>query len=606
MLNQPPTSSPYTTITPLSSSNSATLLPINMLPSSIQQQSPQQQQYSSPIFMNYPMYKGISPNPVDGVLHLEEGASLPSIGILHPNRTLLTDNNKACSKKKSDKTTTTLKQEDNIKRTMRGVVVLDQNSTMTTANGGGSMFNEKMKENTFDWKIQQQNGNNYTLLIPTTTGIKVQESSPQVQLNFNMNPYSSSVVSNNNGQTVQQQQQFNSNGNNNNSRVVRNTTSQLSQSQKLPSISEWFKDGNVVCRPSQQMTTATQPGINSAQQPQQNQPQQQQIQSPPPSQPTHVHRNQESTQPSQVIQSKSLWKFHQQQIPSMALDSQNNRINNIVVPTTTCENSNNNTMSDHNINTGASTTKASLSENMQVGVTVDEKKKVKRGKAPVRIDTMSNKVNPSMYTNSNNIATSSCMDTSNDFQTVNTTTITEPTHATSKSDPNIVLVIENVDSIKQYIAEKEQAQQQYASSSNHSRRISAKEVWNSIAAAAVETKSLIENKIKKQHKMRTMSPLSIGSPSLTQAIFEKLTLDDSSAAGNMTQTNHNTLSPAYNGKQQQLQTQYLNNSDTTLNSHNNGGGRLGRNEFVDFSKGEHEIQRKTRGEKVYKFKMIKF
>lgn len=603
MLNQPPTSSPYTTITPLSSPNSATLLPINMLPSSIQQQSPQQ--YSSPIYMNYPMCNGISPNPVDGVLHLEEGASLPSIGELHPNRTLLTDNNKACSKKKSvDKTTTTLKQEDNIKRTMRGVVVLDQNSTMTTTNGG-SMFNEKMKENTFDWKIQQQNGNNYTLLIPTTTGIKVQESSPQVQLNFNMNPYSSSVVSNNNGQTVQQQQ-FNSN-NNNNSRVVRNTTSQLSQSQKLPSISEWFKDGNVVCRPSQQMTTATQPGINSAQQPQQNQPQQQQIQSPPPSQPTHVHRNQESTQPSQVIQSKSLWKFHQQQIPSMALDSQNNRTNNIVVPTTTCENSN--TMSDHNINTGASTTKASLSENMQVGVTVDEKKKVKRGKAPVRIDTMSNKVNPLMYTNSNNIATSSCMDTSNDFQpqtAVNTTTITEPTHATSKSDPNIVLVIENVDSIKQYIAEKEQAQQQYASSSNHSRRISAKEVWNSIAAAAVETKSLIDNKIKKQHKMRTMSPLSIGSPSLTQAIFEKLTLDDSSAAGNMTQTNHNTLSPAYNGKQQQLQTQYLNNSDTTLNSHNNGGGRLGRNEFVDFSKGEHEIQRKTRGEKVYKFKMIKF
>nr|CAG4717105.1 unnamed protein product [Naegleria fowleri] len=233
---------------------------------------------------------------------------------------------------------------------------------------------------------------------------------------------------------------------------------------------------------------------------------------------------------------------------------------------------------------------------------------------------------------------------------------TQQDHTNNKKD-NIVLVIENVESIKQYIAEKEMAQQHYSTSGgHHSRRISAKEVWNSIAAATAANngKFLNENKIKKQSKMkhsRANSPMSLGggssaSPSILErrfsnvSLFEKLSLEDvdmKTSVTSSTSQDHNMMNNIHNsnngmnnnnlqGHNNQVSTgpfitpnaypsqmQHLhpsqalqlpipqtNNNTTTSNVHLLG------NEFVDFSKGEHEIQKKTRGEKVYKFKMIKF
>ncbi|KAG2373722.1 hypothetical protein C9374_011811 [Naegleria lovaniensis] len=235
----------------------------------------------------------------------------------------------------------------------------------------------------------------------------------------------------------------------------------------------------------------------------------------------------------------------------------------------------------------------------------------------------------------------------------NSSNISQQEQPENKKD-GIVLVIENVESIKQYIAEKEMAQQQHSSNSgSHSRRISAKEVWNSIAAATAANNGKFpnENKIKKQSKMkhsRANSPMSMGSGSVSPSVlerrfsnvslFEKLSLEDadmktSIISSTSLQQDHNMTNHMSNGMNNNhlqchntttgpfmsqnanpspQQQQYLQSPQTqqpspiqpTTNTSSNV--HLLGNEFVDFSKGEHEIQKKTRGEKVYKFKMIKF
>ena len=118
------------------------------------------------------------------------------------------------------------------------------------------------------------------------------------------------------------------------------------------------------------------------------------------------------------------------------------------------------------------------------------------------------------------------------------------------------------------------------SSTTHAppRSNSHKEVWSSIAAAQNTVSP--SGKIKKSSKMkRSCSPLN---PQAAEWV-------------SMT-SNTSNVTFVVSGSTPQPEP----------NNTSNGGIRLLGNEFVDFSKGEHEIQRKTRGEKVYKFKQITF
>ncbi|EFC50618.1 predicted protein [Naegleria gruberi] len=193
------------------------------------------------------------------------------------------------------------------------------------------------------------------------------------------------------------------------------------------------------------------------------------------------------------------------------------------------------------------------------------------------------------------------------------TPTSQPLGNESKND--FVLVIENEESIKQY---SERASLHNPNPFNPlSRRISAKEVWNSIAAATQANKIISSNspKIKKSNKMSN----SIHAPSRNRSFSPT---SSSNTCTNLTQNSNQSSLPLSsitirsrkrsNSNPLVLPFDKLSLDDSEKfsqkqsNTENSDQLHLLGNEFVDFSNGEHESQRKNRGEKVFKFKMINF